>query len=112
MHPAETWIFRILVLAFVAAFAAQIATRLRLFLRARNNITVPDGESGVRLLRVVTEVIFQSRTIAERPLVGLAHLGVFWGFVAFSLYTAVEFAHGLGLVDLTGAFWFLSLIHI
>ena len=106
MHPAETWIFRILVLAFGAAFAAQIATRVRLFLRARNNILVPEGESGRRLLRFVTEVVFQSRTITERPLVGLAHLGVFWGFVAFSVYTLVEFAHGLGLADLTGSAWF------
>lgn len=106
MHPVETWSFRILVLAFAAAFAAQIATRARLFLRARNNIRVPEGETGQRLLRFVTEVVFQSRTIAERPLVGLAHLAVFWGFVAFSGYTAVEFAHGLGLADLTGAAWF------
>lgn len=106
MHPAETWIFRILVLAFAAAFAAQIATRLRLFLRARNNIRVDDLESGARLLRLVTEVLFQSRTIAERPLVGLAHLGVFWGFLAFALYTTVEFAHGLGIVDLTTTPWF------
>jgi Fe-S oxidoreductase len=106
VHPAETWIFRILVLAFAAAFAAQIATRLRLFLRARNNIRVDDLESGARLLRLVTEVLFQSRTIAERPLVGLAHLGVFWGFLAFALYTTVEFAHGLGIVDLTTTPWF------
>lgn len=106
MHPVETWSFRILVLAFAAAFAAQIATRARLFLRARNNIRVPDSETGQRLFRFVAEVVFQSRTIAERPLVGLAHLGVFWGFVAFSLYTAVEFAHGLGFMDLTGAAWF------
>jgi len=104
--PVETWVFRILVLAFLAVFTAQIATRLRLFLRARNNIVVPDDETGTRLLRFVSEVVFQSRTIAERPLVGLAHLGVFWGFLAFSGYTSLEFAKGLGLVDLTGEPWF------
>lgn len=87
-------------------FAAQVATRLRLFLRAPNNITIGDGETGARLLRLVTEIFFQSRTIAGRPLVGLAHLGVYWGFLAFALYTAVEFAHGLGLADLTGTGWF------
>ena len=106
MHPAETWIFRLLVLAFVGAFVAQVVTRLRLFLRARNTIRVGDTQTGARILRIVTEVIFQSRTIAERPLVGLAHLGVFWGFVAFSVYTSIEFAEGLGLGDLTGAGWF------
>jgi len=104
--PAETWAFRLLVLAFAAAFAAQVAPRVRLFLSARDNIRVPDDESGDRLLRFLSEIVFQSRTIAERPAVGLAHLGVFWGFVAFSLYTTIEFAHGLGLVDLTGTRWF------
>jgi len=106
VHPVEVWLFRIVVLAFAAAFAAQIATRLRLFLRASNNLRVPDGESGVRLWRVVREVVFQSRTIAERPLVGLAHLGVFWGFCAFALFTGVEFLRGLGGPDLTRTEWF------
>ena len=106
MHTTETWIFRILVLGFVAAFAAQVWTRARLVLRARNNIRIGDDETGRRLLRFVTEVVFQSRTIGERPLVGLAHLGVYWGFVAFGLYTAVEFLAGLGVADFTGSRWF------
>ena len=102
MPTAETWIFRILVLGFVAAFVAQVTTRARLAMRARNNIAIDDGETGRRLLRVLTEVVFQSRTIRERPLVGFAHLGVYWGFVAFAGYTAVQFLAGLGIVDLTG----------
>ena len=106
MHTTETWIFRILVLGFVAAFAAQVWTRAQLVLRARNNIRIGDEETGRRLLRFVTEVIFQSRTIGERPLVGLAHLGVYWGFVAFGVYTAVEFLAGLGIADFTGSRWF------
>lgn len=106
MHPAETWIFRILVLGFVAAFAAQLLTRARLFLRARNNIIIGDDETGARLWRVVREVVFQSRVIAERPAVGIAHTAVFWGFAAFGLYTGVEFLAGLGIVDWTAADWF------
>ena len=106
MHSTETWIFRILVLGFAAAFAAQVWTRARLILRAPNNVRVGDDETGRRLLRFVSEVIFQSRTIAERPLVGIAHLGVYWGFTAFALYTGVEFLAGLGIADFTGARWF------
>ena len=106
MHTTETWIFRILVLGFTAAFAAQVWTRARLILRARDNIRVRDDETGRRLLRFITEVIFQSRTIAERPAVGIAHLGVYWGFTAFALYTGVEFLAGLGIADLTGSAWF------
>jgi Fe-S oxidoreductase len=106
VHATETWIFRILVLGFAAAFAAQVWTRARLILRAPNNVRVGDDETGRRLLRFVSEVIFQSRTIAERPLVGVAHLGVYWGFTAFALYTGVEFLAGLGIADFTGARWF------
>ncbi|MCU0249147.1 MAG: (Fe-S)-binding protein [Vicinamibacterales bacterium] len=106
MHATETWIFRILVLGFAGAFAAQVWTRARLILRARNNIHVRDDETGHRLLRFIAEVVFQSRTIAERPAVGVAHLGVFWGFTAFALYTGVEFLAGLGIADFTGSRWF------
>jgi Fe-S oxidoreductase len=106
VHATETWIFRILVLGFAGAFAAQVWTRARLILRARNNIHVRDDETGHRLLRFIAEVVFQSRTIAERPAVGVAHLGVFWGFTAFALYTGVEFLAGLGIADFTGSRWF------
>lgn len=102
MPTAGTWIFRILVLGFVAAFVAQVTKRARLAMRARDNIAIADGETGVRLLRFVTEVVFQSRTIRERPLVGFAHLGVYWGFVAFAGYTGAQFLAGLGVVDVTG----------
>jgi Fe-S oxidoreductase len=106
VHTTETWIFRILVLGFTTAFGAQVWTRARLFLRARDNVRIADDETGRRLLRFVTEVVFQSRTIGERPLVGFAHLGVFWGFTAFALYTGVEFMAALGIADWTGSRWF------
>ena len=38
----------------------------------------------------------------------MAHAFVFWGFVAFGGYTAVEFLNGLGLVDLTHRVWFAA----
>jgi Fe-S oxidoreductase len=37
---------------------------------------------------------------------GLAHASVFWGFIAFALYTLSEFLAGLGIVDVTGSHWF------
>ena len=106
MHPAEIWIFRFVCVGFAVGFGAQIAKRLGLFLRASNNIRIPEGESGARIWRLVREVVFQSRTIAERPLVGVAHLGVFWGFCAFGLFTGVEFLQGLGGPDFTRTEWF------
>jgi Fe-S oxidoreductase len=100
----ETWAFRLLVLVSVALFTAQMATRARLFLRARNNIRLTG--CAFRLRRVLREVVCQSKVIAEKPLVGIGHAMVFWGFVAFAGYTGVQFLKGLGVADLTGQRWF------
>jgi Fe-S oxidoreductase len=95
----QTLAFWILLLAFMGAFAAQVATRVRLIAGAAN--TFSTDHLGFRVRRFVSDVVFQRQTIQERPVPGLAHAFVFWGFVAFAGYTAVEFLQGLGIVDLT-----------
>lgn len=100
----EVWAFRLVVLAFVGWFAAQMATRARLLAAAPGRFAF--DHPGERLDRFFLEVLFQTRVIAERPVAGVAHLFVFWGFVAFGGYTAVESLKGLGLVDLTGTLAF------
>lgn len=100
----ETWIFRLLAAVFVGIFLAQMATRFRLFLAAKNNLGL--AGIGARLKRVFFEVGLQSQVVSERPWVGVAHAFVFWGFVVFSGYTLAQFLEGLGIVDLTGAGWF------
>jgi Fe-S oxidoreductase len=96
--------FWLLFLAFVGAFAVQVAKRVQLIAAAPNNFSVDDLPFRVR--RFVRDVLLQVRTIRERPLAGLMHAFVFWGFVAFGGYTTVEFLYGLGLVDLTETRWF------
>jgi len=44
------------------------------------------------------EVILQGKVIRDRPLPGLAHALVFWGFCAFVLVTLNHIAEGYGLV--------------
>jgi len=100
----ETWVFRLLVLASLALFTAQMATRVRLFARAKSNIRLTGP--ALRLQRVLLEVVCQSKVIAEKPLVGVGHALVFWGFVAFAGFTLVQFLKGLGIADLTGQRWF------
>jgi Fe-S oxidoreductase len=100
----ETLILWILVLMFVGAFVAQVVPRVRLIAEAPNTIAV--DHLGFRIRRFLVDVALQRKTILERPAAGLAHAFVFWGFVAFGGYTLVEFLHGLGVVDLTGAPWF------
>ena len=96
----ETLIFWALCLLLGGAFVAQVARRLRLVARAPNTFRLDDP--AFRARRFIRDVVFQARTIAERPVAGLAHAFVFWGFVAFAVYTSTEFLHGLGLVDLRG----------
>jgi Fe-S oxidoreductase len=98
--------FWLLFLAFVGAFAAQVARRVQLIAAAPNNFSVDNLPFRIR--RFVRDVLLQVRTIRERPLTGLMHAFVFWGFVAFGGYTTVEFLFGLGIVDLTETRWFYA----
>ena len=100
----ETLILWLLVLVFAGSFVGQVASRLRLVADAPNTCTFDN--IGFRVGRFVRDVLLQSRTIRARPAAGLAHAFVFWGFVAFSGYTTIEFLAGLGILDATHANWF------
>ena len=97
-------VFWLLFVIFIGAFAAQVARRVRLILAAPNTFNV--DRIAVRAGRWLGDVLFQRRTILERPIPGVAHALVFWGFIAFAGYTTVEFLKGLGIVDLTATSWF------
>ncbi len=99
----ETLVLWALVLVFGGSFVLQVGRRVRLVLRAPNTFAL--DRLGFRVRRFVVDVVLQRRTIAERPVAGVAHALVFWGFLAFFAYTATEFLKGLGIVDLTGAPW-------
>jgi len=100
----QTVAFWILLLLFLGAFAAQVARRVQLIAAAPNTFAL--DSLVTRTGRFVVDVLLQRKTIAERPLTGLMHAFVFWGFVAFGGYTLTEFLRGLGIVDLTHEGWF------
>jgi Fe-S oxidoreductase len=102
----STLILWLLVLGFIGAFAAQVATRVRLIGAAPGTFSLDNPAFRVR--RFLIDVVLQRQTIRERPLPGLSHALVFWGFVAFGGYTITEFLHGLGIVDLTATRWFYA----
>src|SRR6266436_6071221 len=52
---------------------------------------------GKRVWDFFSEVMLQSKVIKERPLPGIAHAFVFWGFCAFALVTMGHLAAGLGV---------------
>src|SRR5262245_42309790 len=89
---------------FGGAFVAQVASRVRLIAEAPNTIVA--DHPGFRIRRFLVDVVLQRKTILERPVAGLAHAFVFWGFVAFGGYTIVEFLKGLAVADLTHTSWF------
>jgi Fe-S oxidoreductase len=100
----QTLAFWVLLLVFMGAFAVQVARRVQLIAAAPNTFAL--DHLGTRTRRFVVDVLLQRKTIAERPLTGLMHAFVFWGFVAFGGYTLTEFLYGLGIVDLTHEGWF------
>ena len=61
---------------------------------------------GKRLWDFFWEVMLQAKVIRERPLPGIAHAFVFWGFCAFALVTLNHFAEGVGLDFLSRDRWF------
>jgi Fe-S oxidoreductase len=97
----DVWAFRLVCLGFAGWFVQQMAFRAKLIAAAPQNFRTDDLLA--RTDTFITEVIFQTKVIGKRPLVGVAHLGVYYGFIAFGLFTAVEAIRGLGLVDLTGS---------
>ncbi len=50
-----------------------------------------------RVTKFIWEVMLQGRVIRERPLPGIAHAAVFWGFCAFALITINHVLSGFGL---------------
>src|ERR1035437_4215269 len=67
---------------------------------------------GKRVWDFVWEVMCQAKVIRQRPLPGLAHAFVFWGFCAFALVTLnhCAVALGAGFLDAAGAFgrWYFN----
>src|SRR6266571_947889 len=92
----------------IAVFVALLAASLYAFWRRLGPVAVairrskPDADFKLRpvaprLRKFVWEVLLQGKVIRERPLPGIAHAFVFWGFCAFALVTIAHLAAGLGV---------------
>ncbi|MFQ5816820.1 MAG: (Fe-S)-binding protein [Terriglobia bacterium] len=97
----ETGLFERLLLLLVlaaslVAFGRTVWPRLALFLRAKPDRRFSWRTWPQRFGRVFREVLLQEKVIRERPLVGLAHALVFWGFLAFALITIDHIGLGFG----------------
>jgi Fe-S oxidoreductase len=96
-----SWIERSLLALFIVVSAAIFWKRLSTVLDIiRRSRPTPDFEVkplGPRIHQFVWEVMLQGKVIRQRPLPGLAHAFVFWGFCAFALITVNHIASGFGL---------------
>src|ERR1700678_2033799 len=104
------WPGRVVLLVgiFVSAvlFGRKFGRALRIILAAKPDADFKLRPIGPRIRKVLWEVAAQGLVIAQRPLPGLAHAFVFWGFCVFALVTLNHFAIGMGFAFLSrSGFW-------
>ncbi|HEX3744430.1 MAG TPA: (Fe-S)-binding protein [Bryobacteraceae bacterium] len=101
MMTDASWMERGLILVFLAASLAIFWVRLsRVLVIVRGSRATPDFDLaplGPRIRQFLWEVMLQGKVIRQRPLPGLAHAFVFWGFCAFALVTVNHIASAFGL---------------
>ena len=109
--PFEIGLLLVLVLASITIFFLRIAPILRNIFSAKKDVGFSLRPISKRVWTFTSEVLFQSRVIRERPLPGLAHAFVFWGFLAFAFVSLNHLAVGMNLgflppASLIGRFYF------
>ena len=95
---AEKLLLAVLIAVSLGLFAWRIWPMARNILRSKKDTDFSLRPLGPRVGKFFWEVLCQAKVIRQRPLPGLAHAFVFWGFLAFALVTtnhvAVGFGHG------------------
>jgi len=102
----EIAIFLVLLAASAYAFWWRFGKVLRKIRAARPDPGFSLQPIGKRIWDFFSEVMLQSKVIQQRPLPGIAHAFVFWGFCAFALVTLNHFAEGIGFPFILRDSWF------
>jgi Fe-S oxidoreductase len=102
---AETAIFLVLLAASVYGFLYRFAKVWRTVLKSKKDPDFTIQPIGRRVWDFVWEVLLQGKVIRQRPLPGIAHALVFWGFCAFALVTINHFSEGIHLQLLSRDSW-------
>jgi len=103
-----SWVERVIFLVALIAAAGGFWVRFERVLK-RIRAAKPDPDFSIhpipkRAWDFFWEVMCQAKVIRERPLPGLAHAFVFWGFCIFGLITLNHFAQALGFPILDNMF--------
>jgi Fe-S oxidoreductase len=102
----EIVIFLVLVAASAYGFWWRFGKVVRKIQAARPDPGFSLQPLGKRIWDFFSEVLLQSKVIQQRPLPGIAHAFVFWGFCAFGLVTLNHVATGVGFPFLSRDNWF------
>ena len=92
----ERVLFAALAVASGWLFWRRFGPILQKILKSKKDADFHLFPIGKRVWDFVWEVMCQAKVIRQRPLPGLAHAFVFWGFCAFALVTLNHCAVGLG----------------
>ena len=102
----ETAIFLVLLALSAYGFWLRFGKVVRKIRAAKPDPGFSLQPLGQRIWDFFSEVLLQSKVIQQRPLPGIAHAFVFWGFCAFALVTLNHFATGIGFPFLSRESWF------
>jgi len=95
--PLEMTVFLVILLVSLCLFLYRFVAVLRIVMASKPDADFQLRPLGKRVWDFVWEVMCQAKVIAQRPLPGLAHAFVFWGFCAFALITLNHLLAGVGL---------------
>lgn len=84
----------VLLAASIYGFWFRFGRVVRIILASKKDPDFHLQPLGRRVNAFIGEVLLQTKVIQQRPLPGLAHAFVFWGFCAFALVTINHFAEG------------------
>jgi Fe-S oxidoreductase len=101
----EKLLFVGLAAASAAGFWRRFGPILDKILKSKKDANFHLFPIGKRVWDFFWEVLCQAKVVRERPLPGLAHAFVFWGFCAFALVTLNHCAVGLGIGFLDPRGW-------
>jgi len=106
------------ILTSIYFFWAKFGRALRIIRDSKPDADFQLRPIGPRIRKVLWEVAAQGLVIEQRPLPGLAHAFVFWGFCVFALISINHFAAAFGLEFLSregfGRFyyWFVAVFAV
>jgi Fe-S oxidoreductase len=102
----ESALFLVLLAASIIGFWLRFRRVWRVIRKSKKDPDFRIQPVARRVADFIWEVLLQGKVITQRPLPGIAHALVFWGFCVFALITANHFAEGvrLGFLDRAGIF--------